>query len=94
MQQTKRSVVFLHDGYYHSYYLARALRKRGWDAVSVGMKDPINHRDAIYSHGVDLGLFSPDPVLESFVAGLSVLDAVFRLGWRRAADLIQASNHE
>ena len=59
----RRSVVFLHDGYYHSYYLARALRKRGWDAVSVRMIDPINHRDAIYSHGADVDLFSPDPVV-------------------------------
>ncbi|MCK4394322.1 glycosyltransferase [Candidatus Bipolaricaulota bacterium] len=63
MQQLKRSVVFLHDGYYHSYYLARALRKRGWDAVSVRMIDSINHRDAIYSHGADVDLFSPDPVV-------------------------------
>jgi len=29
---------------------------------------------------------------DCFVSGLSVLDAVFRLGWRRTADLIQASN--
>jgi len=59
----QRSVVFLHDGYYHSYYLARALRKRGWDAVSVRMIDSINHRDAIYSHGADIDLFSSDPVV-------------------------------
>jgi len=63
LQQPERSVVFLHDGYYHSYYLARALRERGWDAVSVRMIDSINHRDAIYSHGADVDLFSPDPVV-------------------------------
>lgn len=31
----KRSVVFLHNSYYHFYYLAQALRRRGWDAVTV-----------------------------------------------------------
>ena len=29
-----RSVLFLHHSYYNFFYLAAALRRRGWDAVS------------------------------------------------------------
>ena len=58
----KRSVVFLYNSYYHFYYLAKALRKRGWDAVSVSYEDPINGPNVNYYHGEDINLFSPDPI--------------------------------
>jgi F0F1-type ATP synthase membrane subunit b/b' len=58
----ERSVIFLHNSYYHFYYLAQALRRRGWDAVSVSCDDPINGSHVNYYHGEDINLFSPDPV--------------------------------
>ncbi len=57
----ERSVVFLHNSYYHFYYLAKALRKRGWDAISVSYEDPINGANVNYYHGEDINLFSPNP---------------------------------
>ncbi|KQW22311.1 hypothetical protein ASC80_02645 [Afipia sp. Root123D2] len=56
----KRSVVFLHNSYYNFYYLARALRKRGWDAISVSVEDP-NGPNANFYHGNDLSLYDPSP---------------------------------
>lgn len=55
--QRKRSVLFLHHSYYHFYYLAKALRARGWDAVSVSVHDPHGAQGLQY-HGEDLSLFS------------------------------------
>ncbi len=55
----KRSVVFLHNSYYHFYYLAKALRRRGWDAVTVSLEDP-SGPNAAYYHGEDINLFSDD----------------------------------
>jgi len=51
----QRSVVFLHNSYYNFYYLASALRKRGWDALSVSIDDPLGS-NARFSHGADLSL--------------------------------------
>ena len=56
-----RSVLFLHNSYYHFYYLAKALRRRGWDALTVSLEDP-NGPNANYYHGEDVNLFSPDPL--------------------------------
>jgi len=53
----RRSVVFLQNSYYHFYYLARALRKRGWDALSVSFENPRGPH-ANYFHGEDLNLYS------------------------------------
>lgn len=53
----RRSVVFLHNSYYHYFYLARALRERGWDAVTVSPESP-EGPNAIYYHGEDINLFS------------------------------------
>jgi hypothetical protein len=39
-EDKKRSVLFLHQSYYHYYYLAKALRKRGWDAIAVSVENP------------------------------------------------------
>jgi len=67
----RRNVLFLHNSYYHFYYLAKALRKRGWDAITVSYEDPINGINANYYHGEDINLYDPDPVkfrtnIESF----------------------------
>jgi glycosyltransferase involved in cell wall biosynthesis len=56
----RRSVVFLHPSYYHFFYLARALRKRGWDAVSVNIWSP-DGPFAPYFHGEDINLYDSDP---------------------------------
>lgn len=54
-----RSVIFLHHSYYHFYYLAQALRKRGWRAISVSLDDP-NGAFGQYFHGEDVNLYSAD----------------------------------
>jgi hypothetical protein len=57
---SKRSIVFLHNSYYNFYYLAAALRKRGWDAISVSIEPPHGEHSRFY-HGNDLCLYDPDP---------------------------------
>lgn len=58
----KRSnVLFLHNSYYHFYYLAKALRKRGWDALTVSYEDPVAGANTNYFHGEDLNLYDADP---------------------------------
>jgi glycosyltransferase involved in cell wall biosynthesis len=54
-----RSVVFLHGIYYNFFYMAAALRKRGWNAMLVSV-DPPDHPDRMYGHGEDINLFDPD----------------------------------
>ncbi|MEE2566475.1 hypothetical protein [Hyphobacterium marinum] len=56
----RRSVVFIHHAYYHFYYLARALRERGWRAYSVSIENPRSPNNAFY-HGEDLLLWDDDP---------------------------------
>ena len=56
----RRSVAFLHACYYNFYYLAAALRRRGWDAVSLTLHDP-NSQEATFFHGQDWSLYDPDP---------------------------------
>ena len=63
----QRSVVFLHHCYYNFYYLAAALRRRGWDAISVSLEGPDSPHAKFY-HGEDLNLFDPDP--EKFQASI------------------------
>lgn len=58
-----RSVVFLHHSYYHFYYLAQALRRRGWNAWSLSTESPSNPNQAYY-HGEDLSLYHPDPAVQ------------------------------
>ncbi len=55
-----RSVVFLHNAYYNFFYLAAALRRRGWDALAVSLHDPAG-AETRYYHGEDRSLFDPDP---------------------------------
>jgi glycosyltransferase involved in cell wall biosynthesis len=58
-RERRRSVVFLHNSYYNFLYLAAALRRRGWDAVSVSLEDPQGPHARFY-HGEDVNLFDPD----------------------------------
>lgn len=55
-----RSVVLLHNNYYHFNCLADGLRKRGWDAVTVSLESPDNPQRLFY-HGEDVNLFDADP---------------------------------
>jgi glycosyltransferase involved in cell wall biosynthesis len=57
---SRRSVVFLGNSYYNFFYLAAALRQRGWDAVSVTTEDP-NGPNARHFHGHDVNLYDRDP---------------------------------
>lgn len=57
-----RSVVFLHPCYYNFFYLARALRDRGWHALSVTVDAPTNP-DLRFAHGEDVSLYDPDPAV-------------------------------
>lgn len=57
--KARRSVVFFHNCYYNFYYLAAALRRRGWDALSVSIEDP-DGENAKFYHGNDLCLFDAD----------------------------------
>ena len=54
------SILFLHNCYYNFFYLAAALRRRGWDALSASMEDP-NGPNAQFYHGEDVNLFDPAP---------------------------------
>lgn len=70
----RRSVVFLGNSYYNFLYLAGALRRRGWDAISVNVED--DTRDGFLFHGQDLDLFDPEPDrflgnVRRFYAGLA-----------------------
>ena len=58
----RRSVLFLYHSYYHFYYLAQALRKRGWDAICVSYEAPQNSPFAMFYHGEDVNLYDADPV--------------------------------
>lgn len=55
----KRSVVFYRNNYYHFFYLAQALRARGWDAIVVGMDSPESDVNKYY-HGEDINLYDSD----------------------------------
>jgi hypothetical protein len=59
-QSSHRSVLFLHNSYYHHLYLAQALRRRGWDALSVSLERPESPNRLFY-HGEDLSLWDADP---------------------------------
>lgn len=57
----RRSALFLHNNYYHYNQLSAALRKRGWDTLTVSTESPDSPQRQFY-HGEDLNLFDPDPV--------------------------------
>lgn len=54
-----RQLVFLHQSYYHFYYLASALRRRGWNAQLVTIDRPGDIWNKYY-HGFDINLYHPD----------------------------------
>lgn len=58
-QPRRRSVVFLHNNYYHFNVLANGLRKRGWDALTVSIESPNSPQRQFY-HGEDVNLYDPD----------------------------------
>lgn len=71
-EKKKRSIVFVGESYYCFFYLAKALRKRGWDAISVSLTAE-NRGPTFLSHGSDLALFSKDSAthqkkIESFIS--------------------------
>lgn len=57
-----RSVLFLHNSYYHFLHLSTALRRRGWDAVLVNNFAPDHDAQRLF-HGEDVSLYSADPVV-------------------------------
>ena len=57
-----RSVLFLHNSYYHFLHLAAALRRRGWDAVLVNNFAPDHDAQRLF-HGEDANLYSADPAV-------------------------------
>lgn len=73
----KRNVLFLHNSYYHFYYLAQALRRRGWDAIVVSLENS-NGPNAGYYHGEDVNLFAED--VATFTRNIEVFyrDAIER----------------
>ena len=59
-KNAERSVLFLHNSYYHFLYLAAALRRRGWDAVLVSNFPQSYYAQSLF-HGEDTNLFAEDP---------------------------------
>ncbi len=59
-QPKSRSVLFLHNSYYHFNTLANALKRRGWDAVTVSIESPDSPQQQFY-FGEDINLYHDDP---------------------------------
>lgn len=55
-----RSIVFLNHCYYNFYHLSNALKKRGWDSISVSLESK-NSPNYQFYHGEDINLYDPDP---------------------------------
>jgi hypothetical protein len=79
-QRRQRSVLFLHNDYYYHLYLAAALRRRGWDALSVSIEGP-NSPNRLYYHGEDLCLWeeNPDQFRENLTNFFDTIDERFAL---------------
>lgn len=58
----RRSLVLLHNNYYHFNCLADGLKKRGWDALTVSLESPDSPQQQFF-HGEDVNLFDPDPTI-------------------------------
>lgn len=56
----QRSVVFVHNSYYHFNTLAAALRQRGWDALTVSV-EPHDSPQRQFYVGEDINLYHADP---------------------------------
>ena len=57
----RNSVVFVHHSYYHFNTLAKALRRRGWDALTVSV-EPLDSPQRQFYVGEDLNLYHEDQV--------------------------------
>lgn len=55
-----RSVVFLHNSFYHFNTLTEALRRQGWTATTVSVEAPDSPQRQFY-HGEDINLYDSDP---------------------------------
>jgi hypothetical protein len=55
----RRSVLFVHNSYYHFNTLAAALQKRGWDAMTISVEPPSSPQRRFY-FGEDLNLWHDD----------------------------------
>ena len=58
-EPARKSVLFLHNSYYHFNTLAAALKKRGWDAVTVSVEAPTSPQRQFYI-GEDINLYHDD----------------------------------
>lgn len=58
----RRSVLLLHNNYYHFNCLAAGLKARGWDALTVSLEAPDSPQQQFF-HGQDLNLHDPDPAV-------------------------------
>jgi hypothetical protein len=64
----RRSVLFTRHCYYNFFYLAKALRARGWDAVSLSTEAVDGPNSWLY-HGQDLTIHDPDPARHRALIG-------------------------
>ncbi len=55
----QRSVLFVHNNYYHFNHLSEALRKRGWDSATLSLY-PSSSPERQFFHGEDINLHHDD----------------------------------
>lgn len=55
------SVVFIRQSYYHFFYLAKALKARGWNTLCVNFESP-DSPNSLYYHGEDINVYNDDPL--------------------------------
>jgi hypothetical protein len=61
VSRSDRSIIFVTPSYYHYYYLAEALKARGWHAVTICI-EPLNSGNRRYYHGQDYNIWHDDPL--------------------------------
>ncbi|CAA7617717.1 aminotransferase class I/II-fold pyridoxal phosphate-dependent enzyme [Magnetospirillum sp. SS-4] len=71
-----RSVVFVHNAYYHFTLMAAELRRRGWDALSLHPAGMVDHDDFLYQGQDVLLRFAADAA--SLLRGAQVLIEIGR----------------
>lgn len=72
----RRSVVFLHNSYYHFEFLAKELRARGWDAITVS-SEPGDSGQRLFFHGEDFNIHSKN-ALKFYLNALSLKKEITR----------------